>query len=227
MSVAVLIPVLARPQRAAPLLDSLFASERLAGLRPVFVATRGDRGELRAIEAARALHPDRAIHVLELPPAERGDYGIKINVAARTVRDEWLFQAADDLRFEPGWADVAIGVAEMHDASVVGTNDMGNPSVKAGLHSTHSLVRRAYVVEHGTIDEPGLMLHEGYAHNYVDNELVETAMSRGQWAFAHESLVEHLHPIWRKGTRDATYERGDLHMREDAELFRNRRRLWR
>jgi len=101
-----------------------------------------------------------------------------------------------------------------------------------GRHATHPLVRRSYVEEHGTIDEPGKVLHEGYDHQWVDNELVETAKARGAWAFAKNSHVEHLHPFWpdgkggKKGEMDATYEKALSSPRKDMALFRSRRRLW-
>jgi hypothetical protein len=46
----------------------------------------------------------------------------------------------------------------------------------AGRHSTHSLVTRDYVERFGTIDEAGVVLHEGYPHEFVDDEFVQTAM---------------------------------------------------
>jgi len=98
--------------------------------------------------------------------------------------------------------------------------------VMAGKHATHPLVRRAYVDEFGTIDEPGKIVHDGYCHMWVDNELCATAMARGQWAFARESHVEHLHPIFHKGKMDTTYEKALSTSKEDFAHFSARRHLW-
>ncbi len=87
----------------------------------------------------------------------------------------------------------------------------------AGEHATHLLIRRSYIDEHGASwDGPKLVCHEGYRHNYVDDEIVMAAKTRGQWAMALGSFVEHLHPLWEKGEDDATYELGSLSEKEDA-----------
>lgn len=119
-------------------------------------------------------------------------------------------------------------MARLEDTTVgvVGTNDLGNPRVIAGKTATHSLVTRAYVGEHGTVDEPGKVLHEGYQHNFCDTEFVETAKRRGAWAFAGDSVVEHLHPHWSKGDDDETYRRGQAGFEVDRRLHARRRRLW-
>jgi hypothetical protein len=70
------------------------------------------------------------------------------------------------------------------------------------------------------------VVHEGYSHQWVDTELVETAMARGQWAFAKDSHVEHLHPFWHKGEMDATYEKALSTTRFDHRLYGQRRALW-
>ena len=117
-------------------------------------------------------------------------------------------------------------MAEDTTAGVIGTNDLGNATVMRGLHSTHPFVRRSYVEERGTIDEPGKCVHEGYSHQWVDTELIDTAKRRGQWAFAKHSHVEHMHPFWKKGTMDATYEQALSTSKEDYALYQERRLLW-
>jgi hypothetical protein len=44
-----------------------------------------------------------------------------------------------------------------------------------GEHSTHPIIVRSYIEGQGAIDEPGKALHEGYWHNFVDDELIGTA----------------------------------------------------
>jgi hypothetical protein len=78
----------------------------------------------------------------------------------------------------------------------------------------------------GTVDEPGRLLHEGYGHNFVDNELVETAKTRDAWTFAADSIVEHLHPSWGKAERDQTYNIGRARFDADRRYFQRRQRLW-
>lgn len=160
-------------------------------------------------------------------PWPRGDYARKINHGVRAVSADWYFQGADDLVFHPGWLSAALRAAETNGARVIGTQDLCNPRTRGGRHSTHSLVARSYVEEVGTGDEPGKMLHEGYEHGFVDDELVYVAMRRREFAFARDAIVEHLHPTRAKAEMDSTYEKAldpRSHARDRA-LWRQRRRV--
>lgn len=217
--ISILVPVLDRPHNAQPLVDSIRQST-LAEHQIVFLCSPGDQKEAAACMATGA---DVDIVGFENGP---GDWAKKINHGFTVTQSEFCLLGADDLRFHPGWDDEALKVADSTNAGVVGTNDLGNRTVMRGLHSTHPLVRRSYVEEHGTIDEPGKCLHEGYAHQWVDNELIVTAQMRGQWAFAKDSHVEHMHPFWKKGKMDSTYEKALSTSREDHAHFRSRQALW-
>jgi hypothetical protein len=157
--------------------------------------------------------------------AGRGDWARKINYGLTLTDEPFILCAADDLVFHPGWDKPLLQYLD--HVGVVGTNDMANPLVKRGSHSTHPAVARWYVREYGTCDEPDKAVHEGYWHNWCDNELVETAKARGMWQFCADSRVEHQHWVWGTAPKDATYERGSEHHRADAQLFRRRRALWR
>lgn len=215
-----LIPVLERPHRVEPLVDSLAAAQHPdVPAHAVFICSPGDLEEIDAVELAGA-----RLLVADWEPG-RGDYAKKMNHAWRHTGDEWVFFAADDVVFRAGWLEAALAAHEATGACVIGTNDLGNAKVMAGRHSTHTLVHRDYQ-ECGTIDDGTVILHEGYWHNWVDNELVETAEWRGTFAAAPDSHVEHLHPFWHKARPDDTYARGQEHYTEDRNLFQQRRRLW-
>jgi hypothetical protein len=218
-SVAVIVPVLNRPGRVAPLLASL-ADELRA--HPIFMCSPGDDDEIREV-----MNHGLAMHVVGYP-AGPGDYARKINDAYAIIARgaaEWLFTGADDLTFHPGWLDAALAAHEQHGGRVVGTNDMWNPSVRNGRHSTHSLVRMDYIAElGGSFDGPGIVYHEGYDHQCVDNELVFVAKQRGEFVHAPDSFVEHLHPFAKKSQMDATYEKTLARGRDDIRLFRDRQR---
>jgi hypothetical protein len=218
-SVAVLVPVLERPQRVGPLIDSLTAAEREVKTHAVFLVSPHDLHEQRACKAAE-------VEWFEVPfEIGPGDYARKINFGADYTLDEYVFMGADDLKFHPGWADVAVAAQLATDVCVVGTNDLGNGRVIAGHHATHSLVHRDYIAC-GTVDEPGKLLHEGYHHNFVDDELVETAKARGTYHHCADSKVEHLHPNWGKGQDDNVYRLGERFFSKDRTTFSRRRRLW-
>jgi hypothetical protein len=210
---AVIVPVLGRPQNAAPFMASLRAS---TGLATVYaVADINDRDTIAAWSAAGAV-------VLVTAGTEPGTFARKANIGYRESQAPWLFLVGDDVRFESGWLDQAQAAAR-DGAHVIGTNDLHNPRVLAGEHATHLLVRRAYIDERGASwDGLGIVCHEGYAHNFVDNEIVDAAKQRGVWAFATHSRVEHLHPLWGNGPDDAVYELGRSRFAEDELLFKER-----
>lgn len=214
----ILVPVLRRPHRVAPLLASIEEATPQPH-RVLFIASPGDTVELAAINQAGA-----DCLVLGRPP-RRGDYARKINAGHRASTEPLLFLGADDLRFHPGWLPAALAVLAP-GIGVVGTNDLGNARVMAGEHATHSLVTRTYIDTHGTIDEPGKVLHEGYPHEFVDDEFVGTAKARHAWAFAADSHVEHLHPNWGKAESDPLYAAQRERMQIGRRIYQRRRHLW-
>lgn len=219
VSITILAPVLNRPQNAERLVLSATAASAF-NHHLVFLCSPGDDDEIRACVSTGA-----EVHIVDWDPGH-GDWAKKINRGVELSSSEFVLLGADDLCFHPDWDTEVLRVAEETGAGVIGTNDLGNATVMRGLHSTHPLVRRSYIEMQGTIDEPGVCLHEGYQHQWVDTELVETAKMRGQWAFARESHVEHLHPMWHKSKMDSTYEKALSTSHDDHALFQERRRLW-
>ncbi len=222
--VAVLTPVLDRPHRVAPLVASLADSSRFIPCEPWFICSPGDGAQIAALIDAGVPYQS-----VSWKP-DVGDYARKINWGARRAVKagaEFVFLGADDLVFHPGWIERALACHLETHACVVGTNDLGHSGTQNGVHSTHTLVHRDYL-ECGTIDEPdsGKLLHESYDHWMVDPEFVGTAMFRETWAHATDSLVEHLHPTWKKSSDDATYRKGQRAVAADRALYDARRRLW-
>lgn len=220
--ISILVPVLNRPHRVAPLVASLAASQDEVALDLLFLATDGDEAELSALKAAGGAT------VAVSWPAGTGDYARKINHGARLAREanyDWVFLGADDLDFHVGWAEAALREHEKTGACVIGTNDLGNLRVKTGRHSTHTLVKTEYL-DCGTVDADDVLLTESYTHEYVDDEFVRTAMFRRVWAFAPRARVEHLHPDWGKADWDDTYEKARAGRYHDQALFESRRYLW-
>jgi hypothetical protein len=214
--IAILVPVLGRPDHAQPLADSLKASD--ADARLVFLCSSLDPAQQDA-----CWQTGETTFCMTWP-AGHGDWARKINWAYRHTAEPYLLLGADDIRFHPGWDRAVLEVARETGAGVIGTNDLGNRTVMAGKHSTHPLVWREYADCYGTIDGPGQVVSEAYAHNWVDNELVATAQARGCWAFARDAKVEHLHVFWHKSEDDETYRRGRLHYHADHRLFLQRQR---
>lgn len=216
----ILIPVLGRPHNAGPLVENIRENTEI----PHDIYFYCSHGDNQQIEACRATG---AIVVTMDFAAGGGDFAKKINYGFAGTTSEWLFMGADDIRFEKGWDTAALKAAgeRFH---VVATNDMANASVKRGLFGTHNLIRRRYVTEQGATGafEPGVVLWEGYDHNFPDRELCGVAQSRGVFTFARHSRVRHYHPLWKTALNDATYVKALKHFREDQQLFLSRAHLW-
>lgn len=217
--IAVLIPVLGRPQRVEPLVASLKACSLVIQCRPYFLCSPGDDAQIEAVRASQSL-----LSIMEWP-AGQGDYARKMNWGVEVSDEPFMLFGADDVHFHPGWAERAVAAWYETGACVIGTNDLGNARVQRGQHSTHPLVHRDYL-DCGTADEEGLLLHEGYVHQYVDDEFVQTAQVRRTFAFARDAHVEHLHPDWGKGEWDGTYQRGKDGFEHDRVLYNQRKNLW-
>jgi hypothetical protein len=219
VDVVVLVPMLGRAHRVRPLLASLAASTDQA--RALFVCHHNDVDVLAEVRAVGA-------DMMLVGRVPIGDYARKINAGYRATTEPLIFLGASDLHFHPGWLDACRRALTVAGAGVIGTNDLGNPRVTAGQHSTHSLVTRDYVDRYGTIDGPGQVLAECYPHEFVDDELVGTAKHRQAFIMALDARVEHLHPNWHPEVPlDATYRDQQRRMAAGRRLFNRRRYRWR
>jgi hypothetical protein len=209
--VAVIVPVLDRPQNAEPFMRSLRASTGLA--EAYAVCEESDEPSQEAWRSAGASLIVTTAHT----------FAEKVNAGFDNTDEPWLFLVGDDVRFHAGWLDHAQQVAVNTGAKVIGTNDLGNVRVMNGEHATHMLVARDYVTEQGASwDGPGIVCHEGYQHWFVDDELVTVAKQRNTFAPALASIVEHLHPAWGKADTDTTYELGQKSAGVDQVTFKRR-----
>lgn len=214
---AVLVPVLGRPHRAAPLVEAFKA----ATPHPhdlVFVAEPDDREEIDAIERVQDAG-NRHVGLTREP----GSYAHKINVACGQTRAPLLFLAADDLVPQPGWLEAAYD-AMVGGVEVVGVNDLIDRRPERRGHATHFLVTRAYA-QRPTIDGRCGPLSEEFDHSFCDDELIGTASKRGVYAYAEHAHVRHDHPM-SGAPDDETYRKGRAQFHADRKLFMQRRRLW-
>lgn len=220
--VDVIVPVLARPHRAQPFLDSLWSTIDPDQVGLLVVADDTDTATVAAWSgrAPVLLYPSRS-GVGSFPRKVNYGYGA---FRGGAYRADWVLLVGDDVRFHPGWLDAALDRAAETGAQVVGTNDLGAPRVLAGEHTTHPLIARRYIEACGASwDGPGVVCHEGFRHSYVDDEVVLAAKQRDVWTFAANAIIEHLHPAFGKGETDGTYEIGAASMAGDQVLFEQRR----
>ena len=215
----VIVPVLGRPENAQPLVDSLTASE--ADAQVTFICTGGDKPQIRACE-------DTGCRTIIVGwKAGAGDYGRKINEGFSLTDSDYILNGADDIEFSRGWDTIALRMMKGR-VGVVATNDKANRQVMRGEFGTHCLISRAYIDEYGGTGDrvPGVVLHEGYDHNFVDRELCDVARSRRAYAFAATAVVSHRHPIWKTAEWDRTYRKGGARFRDDQRLYTQRTALW-
>lgn len=214
--IAIVVPVLARPHNVEPFMESVSVTE--VPYVVYFVCSRGDSEQIAACRAT-----DAEVIVVGWKPGP-ADFAKKVNRAFERTEEEWFFQGADDIRFSPKWDVNALAIAERRRARVIGTNDLGNPHVKRGIHSTHTLIHRSYIEDYGsgTVDGSGLVFSELYDHQWVDNEFIQTAAMRKEYAPARDSIVEHFHPHWGKNQMDATYEKATRATQADILLYKER-----
>jgi glycosyltransferase involved in cell wall biosynthesis len=209
VKVAILVPVLNRPQNVEPLLASV--RETTSSARVLFIADPGDDAELAALDAVAAEY---------IVPG--GSYASKIRAGVEATDESLLFIGADDLRFRPYWLERA--VEKMPGAQVVGVNDCIR-RLHRPQHATHFLMTRAYAERPCADGRPG-PLSDAYSHSFVDDELIATATNRGVYAYAQRSRVRHLHPMASTAADDETYRLGRARLRQDAKTFKRRERLW-
>lgn len=213
MSLAILVPVLRRPQNIGPLLNSIRLSTPMASAsRVLFIADPDDHREHTAIAAAGGSMI-----------APGGSYAEKIRAGIDATTDELVFLAADDLFFTPGWLPAAM--SHIRDGvHVVGVNDT-IVRERRPEHATHFLMTREYALLPCLDGEPG-PLSQAYSHSFTDDELIATARARGAYAYARDSIVEHRHWMNDAAPDDATYQQGRAQFRRDRKIFMRRSHLW-
>ena len=205
---AVLVPVLRRPERVVPLLKAF--ADNTPDYSLYFIPDPDDQAEIEAIHAAGG----------EILFVRKVNYAEKINTAVRLTDEPLIFLGADDLSPQSGWFEAASALLK-DGVQVVGINDLIKRSRE---HTTHFLITRSYAEQPVITGEQG-PLCTLYAHNCVDDELIATAQKRGVYAYAEDACVKHLHPDTGELAWDQTYIKGRRTIREDRRLWKSRR-IW-
>lgn len=209
--VAIIVPVLGRPEHAKVFMDSLRANTPKGVCRVVALEDwSSDDGDAWQEEGA---------HVLSAKG--RHTFAQKINYGFKVTDEPWVFLVGSDVKFHPWWYQTAKKVMDK-GFLVVGTNDLGTARVQSGEHATHMFIKRSYVDEYGASwDGPGVVCHE-YHHWFVDDEIVLKAKLAGVFQAATGSIVEHLHPYFGRGEMDDVYRLGELNAKADQREFMER-----
>lgn len=205
-TVAVIVPVIGRPRNAAPFMESLRATE-----------------PDRATVYAMCEHDDPASQsawkeagAVVVADHEGRTYAEKLNIGLDRTEEPWLLTVGDDVKFHPGWLDGALAKAP---AKVIGTNDLQMGHI---ARSPHTFIERDYIMTVGAgWNGPGTISYP-YIHWYVDDEIATSAQQREVWAYAPESVIEHLHVTNQKAEDDEIYQRGRTQGAAQYPLFLDR-----
>jgi hypothetical protein len=142
-----------------------------------------------------------------------------------STKEKIFFWANDDFFFIKDWDVKPLELLKNESICVLGVHD-GNPNTR---YFSMSFIRRKYIEEQsGVIDMPNRVLYP-YHHNYVDDELSETAIRRGVWSFCDKPCILHQHHsfTWLGDFKhDDTYKKNDAKVNEDRQMFEQRRHLW-
>lgn len=210
---AVLVPVLNRPQNVGPLVESFLAGCPEDSIL-CFIYSMSDEAERDAIAQAGA---PRVASIGQIGGGTSWPH--RVNFGVRHWDADWYLCAADDIRFTKGWWDATAEARTR--VGFIGTNDSidgtGNPRVAAGIHTCHPLVSREYTALGGA--DGGPFCYEGVKHWYIDDILIRTAQMRGQWEYVSGAVVQHLHPYWQLGEWDSTYAKGEENAETDRLAF--------
>ena len=140
--------------------------------------------------------------------------------------EDIFFWANDDFLFLDEWDVKPLEMLDDNpNVMVLGVHD-GNPKTS---FRTISFIRRKYIEEQsGVIDIPNRVLYP-YHHNFVDDELTNTAIARGVWDACPTLCIQHQHPSFTwlgEFPTDSTYKKNDKHFAKDAETYNSRMHLW-
>ncbi len=218
---AIFIPTYKRPQKIAPLAKNIHDVTR-GRFKIYFLVEKDDVETIAACEQA-----DESFIINTGPSSYAGS----INCAYAQTSESFFFCGADDLCFQGGWLDEALGEMKDPNTGIVGTHDPIHSFVD---HSTHYLVRRTYIEQYsGCMDLRDMVLYP-YRHAWTDQEIIGVCKARGMYTYCKKSIVEHHHPGWsQKGLVkksstlfDETYAKGNRHHNEDTKVFIKRSADW-
>ena len=217
---AILVPVLGRPHRVAPLLDSIESTT--PGARVLFLADPNDLDEIAAITGEqRSLRRPFSVDL----ETTGGNYAEKIGRGVSLTSEPLVFTGADDLEPKPGWYEAAKARCMVEGVEVVGVNDLIDRRPARAEHATHFLMTRKYAEQPCIDGSPGPFF-TGYDHSWCDNELIATATARGVYGYAADAHVRHEHPMNETAPDDDVYRKGRAQFHQDRRIFQGRVILW-
>jgi len=207
---AILVPSLNRPQNLKRLVEGIHSATPEMHFINFCVSD----------DESKAALDDLDEFYLDDSDFEDRRYVTRMNKLVGELDDaKTVFFGSDDVLHHDGWLRAALTVMERENKAVVVVNDMHN------ANGTQAVVRRDYL-PHAVFDDPREAFHNGYLHNFADNEMFLTAQVQGEFTRAMDSFVEHLHPLFGSNNKlgwDDTYNNAQKGWEQDSALWDFRR----
>lgn len=205
--ITVVIPSQQRPKRLLRAVESVLRTA--PGAEVVCVLDREDddsRAILGALEVKSVLISG------DVHTAERWNAGAAVGKGALFVT------GADDLVFQPGWAEAALAdMATLNNYGIVALNP--GPDFSFGQLASHFMASRKYLA----LSQGGVLMPPVYKHGFCDVEVTYRATQRHRIKYCAGAKVVHEHPWNGTAVTDAIYEKGASSKAEDEALFLERR----
>lgn len=227
-TITAVIPVLNRPKNVSTFINSILDKSPKDKVEILFVTDKSCVDEINEINKFSGPITIGIADENTISWAKRINWGINYSLLNYKLLEKstWILCGADDIVFHDNWFEEAEKFATDF-SGVIGTNDLGNHACINGIHTTHPIVSRHYVENFGTIDnEKNKLCHEGYDHNFVDLELVQTAKKRNAWKHNANCKIEHNHPAWNKAANDDIYIKGQAKLSNDRNLWIKRKQAF-
>jgi glycosyltransferase involved in cell wall biosynthesis len=204
--IAVLIPTYKRPHKLENLITNFNQTTKQASL--YFVITPEDKETKQLLDDL-----EQNYFIVE------GEYVRAINTAFNLTDEPFIFCGADDIEFTQDWDKKLL--ESINGVGVTGGIDDWQIS-KSGVHTSHPLIRRSYILEQGgALGYPGLVYNPNNEHYQVDIELEQLSWSRGQIRINKDCIIHHNHYVNHKAKNDSTYSRSRKTLDKDTENYNN------
>jgi hypothetical protein len=216
MALGIYIPTLGRPHKLQAVADNIKANTK-GEFQLYWGVESHDRESILA-----AKDTGYPVIINEGEPT----YSNTVQTIYEQTDEPIFFLGNDDFFFVKDWDVIPLEkFAADDDLHVLGVHD-GNPKTS---YTSIFFIRRKYIEEQsGVVDIPNRVLYP-YNHNFVDNEMTETAKHRGVWGNSEAPCILHQHPSFTwlgEFPVDETYLNNNKKDAEDNELFHSRRHLW-
>lgn len=169
-------------------------------VRGLLATTQGHKVEILAAvdaDADTAMRLEALGCIVDYCDEYRGN-STAWNVALAGSKGDPIVFAADDLVWEPGWLEAALGELEQFDGGwgLVGFND-GHWGAEL---STHYLMSRRFIIE----ILGGVVAWDFYRHSFNDLEVNERAKRAGRYRWCEQAHVRHRHWLFGDRAKDDT-----------------------